>query len=105
MALDGASIVFVAGAEVPLPLLRTRAAENRVYVAAASTKTAVLIGPDGRIIATLDADAHTPIVAEIDLRESAEQNVFAGTHIWQQRRPRLYAAAFGVTARFDGPID
>jgi hypothetical protein len=100
MALDGASIVFVSGDPVPLPLLRTRAAENRVFVAAASQDCAVLIGPDGRIIDQLEPGRPRPIVNEIDLKETADKLVFPGTHIWEQRRPAVYATAFSSKSRY-----
>ncbi len=96
MALDGAAIIFVTGEEVPVPLLRTRAAENRVFLAAADHDSAILIDPNGAILDTATTAENRPIVAEIDLRLAADKYVFEKTHIWEQRRPRVYAPAFGV---------
>jgi len=96
MAMDGASIVFVTGKEVPVPLLRTRAAENRIFLAAADHDSAILIDPAGEVIARAPSGTQTPIVTDIDLRQTAVKEVFPQTHIWAQRRPRLYASAFGV---------
>jgi predicted amidohydrolase len=100
MALDGASIVFVAGDEVPMPLLRTRAVENRVFVAAATSTTAALIDPAGVVIDQVEASAGQAIVREIDLRVTANKQVFQGTDIWEQRHPSVYAKAFGVDPKF-----
>ncbi len=94
MALDGAAIVFVAGDPVPLPLLRTRAAENRMFIAAASPTTAALVAPTGKIIGSVEQGSEAPVVAEIDLTESADKQVFDMTNVWEQRRPSAYAAAF-----------
>lgn len=96
MALDGASIVFVVGDDVDVAILRTRAAENRVFLAAAFERSAALIDPGGQIIARCDPDQPRVLEARIDLNQSAAKEVFARTHIWEQRRPTLYAKAFGV---------
>ena len=96
MSLDGASIVFVTGEEVPLPLLRTRAAENRVFIAAATADSAALIAPDGDVIDAVGASDSRAVIAEIDLTDSADKHVYPGTHIWEQRRPAVYADAFGI---------
>lgn len=100
MALDGAAIVFVAGEAVDTDLLRTRAVENRVYVAGAFSNSAVLIDPAGQVIAACEADSPRPLIKDIDLRASAHKVVFERTHIWEQRRPAVYARAFGITERF-----
>lgn len=96
MALDGASIVFVTGKEVPVSLLRTRAVENRIFLAAADDDSAILIDPSGEVISRAASGSGEHIVADIDLRKTACKEVFAYTHIWRQRRPQIYAPAFGV---------
>ncbi len=103
MALDGAVIVFVAGDEVNLPLLRTRAAENCIFVASATAKSAVLVDPTGRVIDQTEPGKPAIITATIDLRMSANKEVFPQTHIWDQRKPELYADAFGIHERFVAP--
>jgi len=95
MALDGASIIFVVGQQVPLSLLRTRAAENRVYLAAAFEDSAVMIDPGGQDLASCDKDNCQPLVVDIDLAITTDKYVYPGTHIWQQRKPECYARAFG----------
>jgi predicted amidohydrolase len=97
MALDGASIVFVTGKEVPVPLLRTRAVENRIFVAAADDDSAILIDPAGAIIGHAPSGSGEHIIADIDLRITANKVVFPKTHIWAQRRPHAYARAFSVS--------
>lgn len=100
MALDGASIVFVVGEEVSQELLRTRAAENCIYVAHASARSATLVDPSGKVIDRTKPNQPSILTATIDLRQSANKEVFPQTHIWQQRKPELYAQAFGITERF-----
>ncbi|HRX87709.1 MAG TPA: nitrilase-related carbon-nitrogen hydrolase [Phycisphaerae bacterium] len=96
MALDGASIVFVTGEEVPVPLLRTRAVENRIFIAAADHDSAVLIDPAGTVIHRAASGSGEYIVADIDLRQTACKEVFPKTDVWAQRRPQAYAEAFGA---------
>lgn len=96
MALDGASIVFVVGGDTDLSILRTRAAENRVFVAAAFESSAVLINPTGAVIDQCDANDPRVLFSRIDLNQAVCKEVFANTHIWNQRNPTAYAKAFGV---------
>jgi predicted amidohydrolase len=100
MALDGAAIVFVAGDVVDTDLLRTRATENRIYLAGAFEDSAVLVDPAGRVIAASNPGSPKALVEDIDLRAAANKVVYPGTHIWDQRRPAIYARAFGITERF-----
>ncbi len=103
MALDGAAIVFVVGDEVSLPLLRTRAAENCIFMASATATSAVLVDPTGNIIDQTEPGQSRIITATIDLRMSANKEVFPQTHIWDQRKPEFYADAFGIKERFVAP--
>jgi len=103
MALDGASIVFVVGDEVNLQLLRTRAAENCIFMASATATSAVLVDPSGTIVDQTEPGQSRIITATIDLRMSANKEVFPQTHIWDQRKPQLYADAFGINERFVAP--
>jgi predicted amidohydrolase len=100
MALDGAAIFFVMGGDPPLALLRTRAAENRVFVAAAGQDSAVIISPAGAVLDTVGPADARPLVAEINLREAAAKLVYPHTHIWTQRKPAVYAKAFGIEVPF-----
>jgi predicted amidohydrolase len=103
MALDGAAIVFVVGDEVNLPLLRTRAAENCIFVASATANSAVLVDPTGKVIDQTESEEPRIITATIDLRMSANKEVYPLTHIWDQRKPQLYANAFDIHERFVAP--
>jgi len=96
MALDGASIVVVTGDAAGKAILRTRAAENRIFVAASGDASAMLIDPTGAVIARSEEGKGGPIVVDVDLRDTANKLVFPQTHIWQQRKPGMYARAFGV---------
>ncbi|UCG17383.1 MAG: hypothetical protein JSV19_04995 [Phycisphaerales bacterium] len=105
LALDGAAILFVPGPPLtsdadgprahnaPLSILRTRAAENRVYLAAAGA-SATVIDPSGAIVARSDNGEPRPVIATIDLAAAQDKCVFPGTHIFEQRKPEAYAAAF-----------
>ena len=100
MALDGASIVFVAGEQVDSALVRTRAAENCVFVAAAFERSVLLVAPTGEIICEAGPDSPEVVTAEIDLAMAARKEVYPGTHIWHHRKPRLYAQAFDIHESF-----
>jgi hypothetical protein len=69
-----------------------------VFVAATNAETAVLVHPHGDVVDSITAGDARPLVADIQLGDSADKIVYPGTHIWEQRRPELYAAAFGVSA-------
>jgi len=96
MALDGASIVFIVGGDADLSVLRTRAAENRVFVAAVFESSAALINPAGAVMERCSADDPRILFSRIDLNQAVSKEVFDRTHIWDQRNPTAYAKAFGV---------
>ncbi len=103
MALDGAAIVFVLGDEVSLPLLRTRAAENCIFVASVTASLAVLVDPTGKVVDRTEPGKPRIITETIDLRLAANKEVFPQTHIWEQRKPEIYADAFDIHERFVAP--
>ncbi len=94
LALDGAAVLFVIHPPDALPLLRARAVENRVVLAAAGAETACIIGPDGAVLARTSSDPCEPQTAVVDLSTVRDKIVFPGTHIFEQRKPRAYAVAF-----------
>ena len=94
-ALNGAAILFVTDMPADLALLRTRAAENRVYVVGTAESAAVIIGPDGAILAACASNDPQPVTAALDLRQAADKLVFPRTDIWVQRRVHACRAAFG----------
>src|SRR5262249_50174971 len=90
LALQGARLVLAPGIdESDVPLLRTRAAENRIFVGAASSGRAWLISPDGRVRAS-SRHNDEPVVESIDLNKADDKHVTPETDIFKQRRPELY---------------
>ncbi|MCK4658650.1 MAG: hypothetical protein KAV82_03935 [Phycisphaerae bacterium] len=94
-ALDGAAILFVTDMPEDMAILRTRAAENRVYIVASGESTAAIIGPGGEVLAACHPTDPKPVTEMIDLRLAADKLVFPGTDIWAQRRVQACRAAFG----------
>ncbi len=90
LALDGAEVLLVFDMPDDLALLRTRAAENRVFLLGVTQRTAVIIGPGGEILASCDRESPIEIVLEIDLSEAAEKLVAPETDIFVQRQPRFF---------------
>ena len=94
-ALDGAAFLFVTDMRDDLTVLRTRAAENRVYVVGTAESAAVIIAPDGAVLAACESADPRPITATIDPCRAADKLVFPNTDIWVQRRVQACRAAFG----------
>ncbi len=94
LALDGAAILLVMDPPENLTLLRARAAENRIYVVGVSQTTATIVDPDGAILTHTGSWDARPVVVTIDLSTAQNKVVFPGTHIFEQRKPKAYAAAF-----------
>lgn len=90
LALRGDRLILIPGVnETDLPTLRTRAAENRLFVACTSSERAWLIGPDGQVRGA-STHANEPVVLTIDLREADNKHVTPETNVFEQRRPELY---------------
>ena len=98
LALEGAAVLFVIHPPESVALLRARAVENRVVLAAAGAESACVIGPDGTVLAQSAAGGGEPVSATVDLPSVRNKVVFAGTDIFGQRKPHAYAAAFGEPA-------
>ncbi len=90
LTLDGAEILLVFDIPDDLALLRTRAAENRVFLLGVGPKKAIIIGPGGEILADGGGNPPIEIVAEIDLSDAAEKLVAPKTDIIAQRQPQAY---------------
>ena len=90
LALEGMEILLAFDAPDDPALLRTRALENRVFVLAANRQTAVIIGPDGSVLARTSADDPGEAVARIDLSASGDKTVAPRTDIFDERRTALY---------------
>jgi hypothetical protein len=89
-ALDGAEMLIFTDAPDDLALLRTRAVENRVFVVAVNEQAAMIIGPDGELLAKVDSGNAGEAVAEIDLAAAGDKNVAPRTDIFAERRVNLY---------------
>lgn len=86
LALDGAEIICLFDHPADLRILRTRAVENRVFVAAITHEWVALIGPDATV---LGQDARVA-VAEVDVADAADKTVAPQTDIFAERRPASY---------------
>lgn len=97
LALQGAGLIAVFGPNTPLNLLRARALENRVYVAAVDKSNARLFGVNGEPIPPMQLRLPSPLHEtqnilkfEIEPARATDKCVATGTNIFQQRRPSLY---------------
>lgn len=88
-AMDGVRLLCVRDAPNDLALLRARAAENRVFLAASGSELAVIIGPDGRLLATADRSTRIAM-ADLRLADADDKRVTPRTDIFEQRRPDVY---------------
>ncbi len=91
-ALQGARLCMVSDVDLDdLATLRTRAAENRVFVGATACDGAAawLVSPDGSLLAH-SAGPNASVSASIDLNVADDKHVTPRTDLWAQRHPRLY---------------
>ncbi len=88
LALDGVQAICVPDAPDDLPMLRTRAAENRVFVLAESEQRAIIIGPEGRIRA--DGDSIPGVSMAVDVAEADIKEFTPETNLWGQRRTECF---------------
>jgi predicted amidohydrolase len=86
LALAGATTVFAFDCPRDWALLRTRAAENRIFVVALGEDFAGVIGPDGRVVASVEGEDAEPRVVTIAASEAADKHVAPGTDVFEQRR-------------------
>ena len=77
-----------------LETARTRAMENRVYVAlctlARRDQTTCMVGPDGNVIASALTGTPSGFVAVVDTLGARRKEVVPGTQTFADRMPRLY---------------
>lgn len=90
LTLEGAQVLLFFDAPDDLPLLRTRALENRVFVVAAGERSAVIIDPDGQILARSTPDSSAEAVARIDPAAARDKTLAPRTDIFAERRTDLY---------------
>ncbi|MEP0842345.1 MAG: hypothetical protein HRF43_06500 [Phycisphaerae bacterium] len=90
LALAGAEVLLLFDVPRDLAILRARALENRVFVMGVADRWAVIIGPDGSVLARCDESEPAEVVAEIDLNEALNKSVAPRTDIFAERRVHLY---------------
>lgn len=78
LAALGADAMAVVG-DVPMPVLRARAAENRLFVAHASVSGGVLVDPGGRILAQVET-RNLVMSADVHLALARSKRLAPGTH-------------------------
>ncbi len=88
LALQGAELLVYFDTAGNLSMLRTRALENRVFVAGVDADSVVLIGPDGEVISSATAEA--ACVATVDFMAASDKTVAPRTDIFAHRRPQMY---------------
>ncbi|MBV8204793.1 MAG: hypothetical protein JO195_07180 [Candidatus Eremiobacteraeota bacterium] len=96
-ALQGTDlVVWLHPPRAPLLIetARTRAMENRIYIAlctlAGEADAACLIGPDGNLVASALAGSPSGFVAVVDTIMTRRKEVVPGTQTFADRMPHLY---------------
>lgn len=95
LMLEGADVVaWCFGPETTdmLPLARCRADENRVYVAAAGppAEGALVVGPDGRVLASSLLGRDMAVSAQINPALGRWKDMAPGTNVLLDRQPEAY---------------
>lgn len=86
-ALDGAQAAIVRGGRVNDDLIRTRAAENCIFILVVDAAMMAVVDSAGTIIwRRADGDA----VVDLELSRADVKQFTPDTHIWRQRNPRCY---------------
>jgi predicted amidohydrolase len=89
LALDGAEVLLFFDVPNDLAILRARALENRVFVIGVSSRFAVIIGPNGEVLAKCSSAQPTEVIARVDLADAGNKTVAPETDIFNERRPRI----------------
>ena len=87
LALEGAELVVLFDEPTDMGLLRTRAVENRIYLAAIGPEAAALIAPDGSV---LGETAHELLTIDIDPATARDKSLCPRTDAFAERTPSLY---------------
>ncbi|MCG3137433.1 MAG: Aliphatic amidase [Phycisphaerae bacterium] len=90
LALSGVALLVVFDAEDDLRLLRTRAVENRFFIAALGRSVATVVAPNGALLGYSTFEDQEGLVAEVRIAEASNKMVAPGTDIWDQRRITTY---------------
>lgn len=86
-ALDGASVLIVKGRVIDDTLVRTRAAENRVFIIVATDAAQMVVDPDGTVVWRPSDWSDT---VELDLARADVKEFNPGTDLWAQRQVACY---------------
>ncbi|HNO65508.1 MAG TPA: hypothetical protein PKK39_04115, partial [Tepidiformaceae bacterium] len=95
LMLAGADVIaWPAFQEQPLQgsIVRTRADENRVFVAAAWAGGAMVAAPAGAPLAVTPAGSQAAMTAPVSLAASRSKDMAPGTNVVLNRQPQAYGA-------------
>jgi predicted amidohydrolase len=90
LALQGALILFVLDARDDENLLRTRAIENKVWVAAAGVGIAAIVDPQGRLISKTSTNPDLFLMSLLDTSLAVSKLAAPRTDLFSQRTPSAY---------------
>jgi predicted amidohydrolase len=90
MVLDGVGMLVFWSQRADLPILRTRALENRVFVIAVTDRFAAIIGPEGELLSYASIESAIPPIATLTLSQAADKYVAERTDLLEERQPGLY---------------
>lgn len=88
--LDGAAMLVFWDEPADVPLLRARAMENRVFVAAVTGRFALVVAPDGEILSYCMVDNLLPPLTRIFFNLATDKLVAPQTDLLDERHPALY---------------
>ena len=90
LSLDGAEVLLCFDVPDDLPLLRTRALENRVFLVGVNQRRAYILSPAGELLAQTRRDTPSEAVATVDLNQANDKRVAPRTDVFGERRPGAY---------------
>lgn len=97
-ALDAAQALVFQGRVTDEVMVRTRAAENRVFAIVASSEVQIVVAPDGSVAWKTGGSDDAPA---LDLSRADDKRFTPETDLWEQRRVECYhlARQAAVTCR------
>lgn len=90
LALDGAQVLMFFDMIDDLAILRSRAVENRIFVAGVNDPSAIIIAPDGRVLSQSTGSDLGVAIAELDLAQAADKCVAPATDVFDARHVEQY---------------
>jgi predicted amidohydrolase len=100
--LRGAEIFAITGPPIARPVVRARAAENRVFVAAGGPGGAI-VSPGGAVLADVPVGRRFLAAAGIVLADAADKCMAPGTDVLAGRQPATYAVLTESAVRSGAP--